>query len=149
MLRGLHAGLIEHLLLLQGIGHLGRLAGKVEILSDRLLGDGACAKRVIIEVIVGFVELVAEAVVGFFKVDAGGKISRSWGKGRAKTYASSAAAPPRAAKASCWLKPGALVEWPPSRGKLVSKPKKDMVGCCPVDAAGGSGGGSGVVFKRW
>ena len=39
---------------------------------------------------------------------------------------SSAAPPPRAAKASCWPKPGALDEWPRSRGRLVSKPKKDM-----------------------
>jgi hypothetical protein len=50
------AGLVEHLLLVHGAGNLGRLAGKVKVLADGLLGDGAIAKRVVIEGIVGVVE---------------------------------------------------------------------------------------------
>lgn len=62
--------LVDHLLLLEGIGDHGRLAGEVEIPSDGLLGDWAAAKGVVIEGIVGLVELVAQAIVGFFKIDA-------------------------------------------------------------------------------
>jgi hypothetical protein len=49
-------GLVEHLLLLHGAGNLGRLAGKVKVLANALLGGGAIAKRVVIEGIVGVVE---------------------------------------------------------------------------------------------
>jgi hypothetical protein len=63
------AGLVDHLLFLQGVCDLGRLAGKVEIASDGLLGGGGVAKGVVIEGIVGLVELLAEAVVRLLEVD--------------------------------------------------------------------------------
>lgn len=53
------ASLIDHLLFLEGIGDLGGLAGEVEIAPNALLGSWAGAKGVVIEGIVGLVELVA------------------------------------------------------------------------------------------
>jgi hypothetical protein len=64
------ASLVEHLLLLQRVRDHGCLAGKVEVLADRLLRGGAAAEGVVVEVIGIVVELVAEAVVGLFKVNA-------------------------------------------------------------------------------
>jgi hypothetical protein len=53
------ASLVDHLLFLQGVCDLGRLAGKVEIASDALLGRRGVAKGVVVEGIVGLVELLA------------------------------------------------------------------------------------------
>jgi hypothetical protein len=59
LLRGRLAGLVEHLLLLNGCGDLGRLACEVEVFADPLLGRGAPAKSIVIEGIVGLVKLIA------------------------------------------------------------------------------------------
>jgi hypothetical protein len=130
------AGLEQHLLLLQDVRDLGRLAGEVKVLVNRLL-DGRAAKGIVVEGIVGVVEAVAEAVVRLVKVNAVRASVRALQRWERATYTSSSSpAPPllSPAKASCWPKPGALDEWPRSRGRLVSKPKKDMVGvyqiCC-------------------
>jgi hypothetical protein len=95
-------------------------------------------------------------MVRLFEVDAGGSEQAGGGQvQRGPTYASSssAAAPPlSAAKASCWPKPGALVWWPRSRGRLASKPKKDIAcrrrcrcrcRCRRRNEWGGGGGGGG------
>ena len=55
--RGL-ASLIEHLLLLYGARDLGRLPSKIEVFADVLLRRRAGAEGVIVEDIVGFIELV-------------------------------------------------------------------------------------------
>lgn len=52
------ASLEEHLLLVDGTGDLGGLAGKIEIFANAMLGCRA-AKSVIIEGIVGLIEAVA------------------------------------------------------------------------------------------
>jgi hypothetical protein len=65
------ARLVEHLLLLQRVRDHGCLAGEVEVLANRLLRGGAAAEGVVVEVIGVVVELIAEAVVGLFEVDAG------------------------------------------------------------------------------
>ena len=124
------AGLVEHLLLLHGARDLGCLAGKVKVLADVLLrGRAIAAERVVVEGVVGVVELAAEALVGLLEVDAVQMVSGGPLGACAATYTSSSTAPPlKPAKASCWPKPGALVWWPRSRGRLGSKPKKDMVG---------------------
>lgn len=51
--------LVDHLLFLQRVGDLGGLAGKVEVPTDVLLGRWAAAKGVVVEDIVGLIELVA------------------------------------------------------------------------------------------
>jgi hypothetical protein len=55
---------------LNGVGDLGRLACEVEVLADPLLGRGAPAESIVIEGIVGFVELIAQAIIGVLKIDA-------------------------------------------------------------------------------
>jgi hypothetical protein len=59
LLRRRLSSLVEHLLFLDGVGDLGRLACEVEVLADPLLGRGAPAESIVIEGIVGFVELIA------------------------------------------------------------------------------------------
>jgi hypothetical protein len=54
-----------------GVGNLGGVASKIEVSTDRLLRRRTAAEGVIIEGIVRFVELVAEAVVGILEVDSG------------------------------------------------------------------------------
>jgi hypothetical protein len=56
--RGL-TSLVEHLLLLHGAGDLRGLAGEVEVLANVLLRSRAGAEGVVVEGIVGLVELVA------------------------------------------------------------------------------------------
>ena len=95
------ASLEQHLLLVQRVGHHGRLAGEVEILAHGLLGRRAVAEGVIVEVIVGVIELVAETVVRLFEIDARDVVRAVLGQGPGGTYASSSVAPPpSAAKAS-------------------------------------------------
>jgi hypothetical protein len=55
--RGL-ASLIEHLLLLYGTRNLGRLPSEIKVLADVLLRRRVGAESVVVEDIVGFVELV-------------------------------------------------------------------------------------------
>ena len=71
ILRDLLASLVNHLLFLQRVRDHGGLPGKVEVLANRLLRRRAAAKGIVVEVIGVIVELVAEAVVGLFEVDAG------------------------------------------------------------------------------
>jgi hypothetical protein len=68
MLRNALASLVQHLLLLQDVPHLGRLPRKVEVLVDGAL-NGRPAERVVVQGIVAVVELVAEAVVRLVEVD--------------------------------------------------------------------------------
>ena len=75
ILRNLLASMVNHLLFLQRVRDHGGLPGKVEVLANRLLRRRAAAKGIVVEVIGVIVELVAEAVVGLFEVDAG-----YWGK---------------------------------------------------------------------
>jgi hypothetical protein len=63
------AGLEEHLLLLQHVGDAGGLARKVEVLVDGLL-ELRAAEGVVVEGVVGIVEVVAESIVRLLKVDA-------------------------------------------------------------------------------
>lgn len=53
------ASLVEHVLLVDCAGNLGRLARKIKVFANRLLRGGAAAKRVVIEGVVGVVEAVA------------------------------------------------------------------------------------------
>jgi hypothetical protein len=69
LLRRALTGLEKHLLFLQNVGDLGGLAGKVEVLVNRLL-NRRTAKSVVVEGIVGVIERVAEAIVGLLEVDA-------------------------------------------------------------------------------
>lgn len=106
-------GAVQHLLLLDGTRDLGSLAGEVEVLSNIL--DGFAAEGVVVQDIIGFIELVAEAIVGLFEVKAG-LVSRrespfSVRAGRGTYAASSPWAPwlDRPAQGSgVWPKPGAL-----------------------------------------
>lgn len=69
-LGSLGARLEQPLLLVDGVGYLGRLPRKVKVPPDGLLRRRVSAKSVVVEDIVCLVELVAEAVVGVFEVDA-------------------------------------------------------------------------------
>jgi len=62
------ARLVQHLLLLQDVPHLGRLPRKVKVLVHGAL-NGRPAKGVVVEGIVAVIELVAEAVVRLLEVD--------------------------------------------------------------------------------
>ena len=105
------ARLKEHLFFLHGAGDLGRLTSEVEVPTHALLGGRTmAAEGIIVEGIVGVVELSAQTLVRVVEINAVlmGKqkpIARA-----CATYTSSSAAPPlKPAKASCWPKPGALV----------------------------------------
>jgi hypothetical protein len=71
VLRRSLAGLVEHLLFLQDVGDLGCLTRKVKVLVDGLL-DGRTPKGVVVEGVVGIIEVVAEAIVRLLEVDAAG-----------------------------------------------------------------------------
>lgn len=65
LLRRALAGLEEHVLFLYGVGDLRRLAGEVEVFPRRARAEG-----IVVEGVVGVVELIAEAVIRLFEVDA-------------------------------------------------------------------------------
>lgn len=70
------ASLVDHLLLLQRVCNLGSLASEVEIPPDALLGGWTgVAKSVVVEHVVGLVELIAQAVVRLLEVDSSRKSS--------------------------------------------------------------------------
>ena len=65
-------GLIQHLLLLHCAGDLRGLASEVEVPADTLLRSRLIgAEGVVVEGIVGVVELTAQALVCVVEVDAG------------------------------------------------------------------------------
>ena len=79
LLGGWMASLVDHLLLLQRVCNLGCLTGKIEISPDVLLGDwGTVAKGVIVEGIIGFVELVTQSIVRLFEVNSSHKLARTY-----------------------------------------------------------------------
>ena len=55
--------------LLDSVGDLGRMAKEVKVLSNLGSGAGVAAKSIVVEDVVGFVELVAEAIVSIFKLE--------------------------------------------------------------------------------
>jgi len=59
------------MLLINSIGDLGSLAEKIKILANRSFRNAAACvpKGVIIESVVGFVKLIAQAIVGIFKLE--------------------------------------------------------------------------------
>ena len=59
LLRGWLASLVQHLLLVNRGGNFRCLTSKVKVLADALLRGRILAKRVVVEGIIGFVELVA------------------------------------------------------------------------------------------
>lgn len=69
--RGL-ASTVQHLLLVDCAGNLGRLAGEVEVLADGL--GRLAAKGVIVEGVIGFIKLVSEAIVGVVKIEAAAEL---------------------------------------------------------------------------
>jgi hypothetical protein len=69
LLGGALSSLEKHLLLLQDVGDLGCLASEVKVLVNGLL-DGRAAKSIVIEGIVGIIEVVAKAIVRLLEVDA-------------------------------------------------------------------------------
>lgn len=70
------ANLVDHLLLVQRVCNLGRLAGEIKIAADVLLGGRGAAKGVVVEGVVGLIELVAQAIVRLLEVDASHTVSR-------------------------------------------------------------------------
>jgi hypothetical protein len=57
-------------LLLNGVGYLSGPTEEVEVLANRSTAcTGVASEGIIVEVIAGFVKLVAETIIGVFKID--------------------------------------------------------------------------------
>jgi hypothetical protein len=69
--------LVQDLFFLQRVRDHRSLPRKVEVSSNGLLRGRAAAKGIVVECIVDLVELVSEAIVGFFKVNAVRSVSKA------------------------------------------------------------------------
>lgn len=63
---------IEHLFLAQDICHLSGIPEEIKVFAHRLvLPTGCISKRVIVEIVIRFFELVSKPIVGILKVNSG------------------------------------------------------------------------------
>lgn len=61
---------IEHLFLAQDICHLSGIPEEIEVFAHRLvLPTGCISKRVIVEIVIRFFELVSKPIVGILKIN--------------------------------------------------------------------------------
>lgn len=61
---------VEHVLFLDGVGYLSGPTKEIEILANRPTAcTGVASEGVIVEVIAGFIELIAQAIISVFEID--------------------------------------------------------------------------------